>query len=456
MKLSVAGIVSTYSFADDVKCLLTRSGAVILPYRERLDALSADQVALLRQLNGGSATVGDDAPPSTLELISRLSSLGAVRTTVAAGDRKLYSLNPFRAPSTERPTQAPPSVAPSRFTVVRRCGAAVVAENPMSWCDITFHDSAALSALFGLDDAALDADVVARLRADALWAGHLSEPAVEDAEFRTRSWSPHELWFHRRSTVGNRLRGNAFAHFGPTRWADGRGFEPLPARRDAFPGATVELPRPDLDALRERDITLTAAIEDRRSVRSFDDDNPVSLDQLAELLYRSSRTRSVTTIGPQRAVPEELPSRPYPSGGSLYETEIYLVVRLAAGLDSGLYHYDSLDHVLRRVADYDHPAVADLIAPSAVTLADGRQPQVLLIPAARVGRIMWTYEQMPYAVIMKHVGVLTQTLYLIATSMGLGGVAQGYVDTQAFAAATGNDELVECGVGSFVVGSVRA
>ena len=74
--------------------------------------------------------------------------------------------------------------------------------------------------------------------------------------------------------------------------------------------------------------------------------------------------------------------------------------------------------------------------------------------AARTGRISWTYEQMPYAVILKHVGVLTQNLYLAATAMGLGGVAQGYGDTAAFAAATGRDELVECNVGTFVVGAI--
>ena len=54
--------------------------------------------------------------------------------------------------------------------------------------------------------------------------------------------------------------------------------------------------------------------------------------------------------------------------------------------------------------------------------ADGKQPQVLFVLAARVGRMMWTYEQMPYAVILKHAGILTQSLYLIATAMGLGGV----------------------------------
>ena len=66
---------------------------------------------------------------------------------------------------------------------------------------------------------------------------------------------------------------------------------------------------------------------------------------------------------------------------------------------------------------------------------------------------MWSYEQVAYANILKHVGVLMQTVYLAATAMHLGVVAQGFSDTSAFAAATGLDELEECNVGSIIIGS---
>ncbi|MGV7852500.1 nitroreductase family protein, partial [Mycobacterium kansasii] len=51
------------------------------------------------------------------------------------------------------------------------------------------------------------------------------------------------------------------------------------------------------------------------------------------------------------------------------------------------------------------------------------------------------------------VGVLMQTIYLVATAMGLGACAQGFGDTAAFVAATGVDELQECNVGSIIIGS---
>lgn len=125
------------------------------------------------------------------------------------------------------------------------------------------------------------------------------------------------------------------------------------------------------------------------------------------------------------------------------------------GVEPGMYHYDSFDHVLRPVAAADSPAVARLIKPAAATLVGGAEPQVLLVIAARPGRILWTYEQIGYALILKDVGALMQTLYLAGTAMGIGVCAQGFGDTAAFTAATGVDERQECSVGSVVVGSRR-
>ncbi len=168
------------------------------------------------------------------------------------------------------------------------------------------------------------------------------------------------------------------------------------------------------------------------------------------MLYRTARTRRTQPVGPG----EELLSRPYPSGGGLYELELYPVVRNVAGLQPGMYHYDSFDHVLRPVAGTESQAVSRLVKPASATLTGGAEPQVLIAMAARSGRIMWTYEQIGYAAILKDVGVLMQTIYLAATAMGLGACAQGFGDAAAFVAATGVDERQECNVGSIIVGSV--
>ncbi|MFW0783155.1 SagB family peptide dehydrogenase [Gordonia sp. CPCC 206044] len=447
---------TSYALSPGARCLIGGGGvAVLLPAKQRLDGLSPAQVDVLRRLNAGPVSFVETIDSETQALLHTLVDAGVVSITVSLDGRDLYTLRPFRRPPAARPDPDTGPVEISRFTIVRKHGDDVVAEHPRSWSDIVVHDPAVLGVVTGLGAAHVDALptwVVERLHADLYWTGHAISPGAERSDFATRSWSPHELWFHRRTTVGDRAA--AFADFGPTRWADGE-FEPLPARRDTVAGEVIALPAPDLDELQRDDLPLVTVVEARTSVRDFDDADPMSIAQLGELLYRCGRTRSVRTVDANRAVPEELPSRPYPSGGSLYELEIYPVIRNVEGVAPGMYHYDSYDHALRLVAPYDDPAVQRLIAPASLTLADGQRPQVMLAIAARVGRIMWTYEQMPYAVILKHVGVLTQTLYLTATAMGLGGVAQGYGDTAAFAEATGADELVEANVGTFVVGTPR-
>lgn len=440
--MTVSDLRTVYTWTAGSKAVLGAPGtATVVPATQRLTGLLPMHGGALKALNAGPIAFDGSPPAPIADLIERLLAVGALQVTVTDGDRQLYTLRPFRG-ATGTPSRDAFGVL-SRFTVLRRDGDEFVAENPRSWCDVAVHSADVVGVLSGAGSAAW-AD---RLWSDLRWTGHaVADAAVEDDDFRSSAWSPHELWFHRRSTVGD--RSTSWAHFGPTRWADGR-FAPVPAAPEQYDGEPVRLPVPDLDA---RTVSLTRAVEERVSTRSFDDAAPMTVAELGELLYRCARTRGVRTIEKPGTALTELPSRPYPSGGSIYELEVYPVIRRVDGVAPGMYHYDSVDHVLRPVAAIDHPAVQRLLSPAALTLADGALPPVMLTLAARVGRIMWTYEQMPYAVILKHVGVLTQTLYLTATAMGLGGVAQGYGDTAAFAEATGRDELTECNVGTFVVG----
>jgi SagB-type dehydrogenase family enzyme len=66
--------------------------------------------------------------------------------------------------------------------------------------------------------------------------------------------------------------------------------------------------------------------------------------------------------------------------------------------------------------------------------------------------VSWKYSSLAYALILKDVGVLTQTLYLMATEMGLGGCAIGSVDIDLFARMTGIEFHVEGPVGQFALG----
>jgi SagB-type dehydrogenase family enzyme len=448
-----------YAFRAGVTCVTTPAGAVLLnpPRNDRLTRLAPSQLRALKTLNLGPATVselmGTDQPPGRDDvggLIDRLAAGGWLTITVRDGGNDAYAILPVSQPPSRPAPLSSQSAVLSKFAVLHRDSEGFVLEHPLAWCDVRIYDARLLVLLDGPATAGSDVPtaVAAQFIEDLGWCGILVPPD-EEVGFETQSWSAPDLWFHRRSTLGERIV--TWEHFGPTKWAKGR-FPQPPARRANYPGDPVALPVPDLTADRAQGPTLTAVLEDRVSTRTFDDAQPITIDQLGELLYRTARTRSTRPVGEG----EELLSLPYPSGGGLYELELYPVVRNVAGLAPGMYHYDSFDHVLRPVADADSRAVSQLLKPAAATLTGGAEPQVLLVMAARCGRIMWTYEQIGYAAILKDVGVLMQTIYLAATAMGLGACAQGFGDTAAFVAATGVDELQECSVGSIIVGSRAA
>jgi SagB-type dehydrogenase family enzyme len=79
-------------------------------------------------------------------------------------------------------------------------------------------------------------------------------------------------------------------------------------------------------------------------------------------------------------------------------------------------------------------------------------PQILITIAARFGRISWKYSSVAYSLILKDVGVLIQTFYLMATDMGLGGCSIGSTNIELFAKMTGLDFHVEGPVGQFAFG----
>jgi SagB-type dehydrogenase family enzyme len=77
---------------------------------------------------------------------------------------------------------------------------------------------------------------------------------------------------------------------------------------------------------------------------------------------------------------------------------------------------------------------------------------VLVVIAARFQRISLKYEGIAYALVMRDVGVLLQTMYLAATAMSLSACAIGYGDADTFCRAAGIDWCVEGSVGELAVG----
>ena len=198
-------------------------------------------------------------------------------------------------------------------------------------------------------------------------------------------------------------------------------------------------------------------LRERHSTRDFDDQQPITLPELARFLDGAARVQSKWKSridlgggGPMVSYT----ARPYPSGGSAYELELYLAVANCEGLARGFYHYDADRHALVPIGASAPELDAQLAAAEFAMDAPGA-PQILITIAARFDRTAWKYSSIAYSLVLKDVGVLIQTLYLMATDMGLGGCAIGSINIDLFAKMTGLEFHVEGPVGQFALGRGR-
>ena len=352
----------------------------------------------------------------------------------------------------------------SRFAFVRESEGELLLESPLSHHRVVLHRPLATWVVGSLRRGTTSADIAQGINvAQSLVTEIVSYLAAtgmvvigeespgdapprfpEDSDPGLLTWSPHDLLFHSRSRLGRHddPAGAVFRNV--------RHLAPLPAVKPVPPGRRFPLYRPDPTAPDANEMSLTEAIESRRSVREFAEEGPTAR-QLGELLYRAARVRSqMETIG-AGGVRYTVSERPYPSAGSLYELDLYLTVDRCVGLPRGIYHYDPESHALTLINESaEH--TGELLDSAMVLTGAHRWPPTLITMTARMGRLSWVYDSICYATTLKHVGVLQQTLYLVATKLGLAPCALATGDSEVASTAFGLEWPAEVSVGEFVVG----
>lgn len=343
----------------------------------------------------------------------------------------------------------------SKFAYCRSQRDGLVLESPQALCRFRLVDRAARELVAALGRASelseLEVDGLSPTQLHEL-AGHLvgaglAELAAPDGGFASdtdpvlRQWDFHDLLFHARTRSGR--YDDALGAVFPYR----EEIEPVPALKPLPAGPCTGLTRPTLEKLLERDPPLTAVLEARTSVRSYGSE-PMTLDQLAEFLYRVGRARAVY----RSPGAEQVVSRPYPSGGGLYELELYVTVDRCARLGAGIYYYDGAAHQLVLVNDSSEDRQSML---AVAALATGLQtaPDVLITCTSRFQRLAWKYRSIAYATTLRNTGVLYQTMYLVATAMGLAPCGLGNGSADLSARVLGLDYEEESSVGDFLLGS---
>jgi SagB-type dehydrogenase family enzyme len=349
----------------------------------------------------------------------------------------------------------------SRFAYLRRRGNEMVLESPRAGALFRICDSVIAAALATLSSPQpikkfrrqdgfpgkellallLDCQMLFRIEA----AGDEGLRATEGDD-NLVMWDFHDLLFHTHSTEGRQANplGGLYPYAGV--------IAPPPAVRPHWPGKKIDLKK--FSATFEPPSPFAALLHERHSTREFDDQKPITLAELARFLDHTARVQSRwnsdTDLGEGGPV-IEYTSRPYPSGGSAYELELYLAVANCEGLARGFYHYDADRHALVPIGVRPQELDAQLAAAEFAMDAPGT-PQILITIAARFDRISWKYSSIAYSLVTKDVGVLIQTLYLMATDMGLGGCAIGSTNIDLFAKMTGIEFHVEGPVGLFALG----
>ena len=274
--------------------------------------------------------------------------------------------------------------------------------------------------------------------AAALWQlgfFDLVEPQESDAR---RTWQFADLMLHEAS------RFDRDQPLGATYRFKGRMASP-PAIKAAPPGERIELPSVDVAELGAASRPLDAVQARRRSIKHYAE-QPISLGQISEFLWRVGRTTGHGGAGDDAVI-----SRPYPSGGSLSELELYLAVRRCEGLTPAVYHYDSHGHALTRLANSTATA-GRIIERSAQAMAlptEAQRPDLTIVISSRLARVAWKYDAVAYRLSLLNVGVIFELMYLVATDMGLAPCANGSGNSRPLQEVLDGDPFEEVAIGEF-------
>lgn len=431
--------------------------------------------AVLEKLADGGLIAIDELTSMTTaathltKALNMLAARGLIRFCIASDGRLLCSaaitgsLGCFDVSAAQALSDARYQV--SRLACARRNGSDLVIDCPHRSVRVTILAHEAAAALSTLARPASLTSVIAGLpfmEAGALTdllrffvgAGVVADvdddgrlPEDRDPALAIREF--HDVLMHAHSRVGytDGAMGGTFRFAGV--------LPPLPAVSERSYAERVDLPKPALADFAQKDPPLGEVMEARQSVRVYGE-TPLTIEQLAEFLFRVGRIRSVRRpdfTGDPCAY--EITSRTYPSGGGAYDIEIYPVIYSCRGLQSGVYHYEPLRHCLEPVSR-SQALVDSLIAGARLSARISSGPHVLLVLTSRFGRLSWKYEGIAYATTLRNVGVLYEAMYLVATAMGLAPCALGSGNSALFASALGLDTMVESSVGDFMLGSLPA
>ena len=164
----------------------------------------------------------------------------------------------------------------------------------------------------------------------------------------------------------------------------------------------------------------------RTTRRAFDSRRPLSIAQLAVILYYVYGCHGYAGIAKDIVGLKKTS----PSGGGLHPTEVYPLIINVQKLNPGLYHYNVRDHsleLMRRLTRREALKLADEFTAGQGFPMDAG---ALFVMTSRFYRNFWKYRmhRKAYSVLLMDVAHLSQTFYLVCAELGVGAFVTAAVN----------------------------
>lgn len=172
-------------------------------------------------------------------------------------------------------------------------------------------------------------------------------------------------------------------------------------------------------------MSLESAITSRASERAFSG-HPLPLSKLAKLLYLGNGVRSVCGHEEVRY------RRNVPSAGNMGSIETYCLALSVAGIDPGIYHFDSFNHQLIVLHKGDYRT---WLKQSVFLQAEASEAAVVVVLACSLAKIAKKYKQRALQLALMDAGHVSQNIFLAATAFDLAAFpTAGFVNGELDAA----------------------
>lgn len=168
----------------------------------------------------------------------------------------------------------------------------------------------------------------------------------------------------------------------------------------------IKLPKPKLD----KKTTLIYSLNNRRSDRDYSD-RLVTIQQISTLLK--------FTVGVSEFSLSNQGNRYYPSAGSRYPIETYLLINRAE-IKSGIYHYYVRNHSLEYLDKTNRTGLQSMFIQKWI-----KKASLLLMLTSQFKRTVNKYGERGYRYSLFEAGHIGQNIYLVTTALKLNCCAIG-------------------------------